>query len=318
MDDKCKSKLSPDQLQDLRWRTYWIAGREYYRTVSGDKAAEAMKAWDAIAAKAHPDHKFNDGNSDLNAFLLKLRFPQWMPGWNDADCSFSQTEFACFCSYITDMDAAKRNPILSQIASSNAPVDFFCDSAVVEDDPIYKSSFPGPKGSGKTSMWPWLVGLGAIGVVGAAIFVDQKKLASKGKKNPGYNPSKKVKPFTKPGNYLTLIGTENGNLILRPTREGKKEAKELLENRDDHNGIIENESHMLEDHITNSDWDWIRPEEVGALTDGTMIGSEVERDDHGEFVMAKRVYAHMNYAVEDPTETWAAGKDVFFQGSSPE
>lgn len=312
MDDKCRSKMSPEATQDLKWRVYWIAGREYYRTVTKNNAADAMKAWDSVASKAYPDHKFDDGNADLNAFLEKLDFRKWFPGWNDSNCSFSQKEYACFCSYITDMDASKRDPLLAQISSTGTPVDFSCDSPVVEDDPIYATNFPGSK---KTNMWPWLVGLGAIGVVGAVIFIDQKQLASKGKKNP----SEKVKTFTKRGNYLTLIGTEGGNLTLKPTRAGIKKAKELIAAREyAPSGTLMDEIWMLEEHVANSDWDWVKPEEVGALTDATMIGSEVERDDNGDFVNAKRVYAHMNYAVEDPIETWAKGKDVFFQGSAIE
>lgn len=180
MNEACKAKMSAEALQDLRWRVYWIAGREYYRSKIDENqssaASEQMKAWDSLAAKAYPDHGINDGNADLNAFLKTLSFPKWMPGWNDVGCTFSQKEYACFCSWIIDKTQEERAAALAKIAASDAPAyDFFCDSFIVEDDPIYATNFgPSPKKT-TASMWPWLIGLAAVGVVGAVVVSRSKE-----------------------------------------------------------------------------------------------------------------------------------------------
>jgi hypothetical protein len=64
-------------------------------------------------------------------------------------------------------------------------------------------------------------------------------------------------------------------------------------------------------------WEWVRPEEVGALTDAPMLMEDARRDDDGNLMphVGDMVYAHMNYTVEDPIETWSKGGVVYFQGS---
>lgn len=174
---------------------------------------------------------------------------------------------------------------------------------------------PAPAAPGYWSKWGWPLGLGAaaLAVIGGVFYFGKKKASHR--LLPANNPPEKVKTFEdNSGEYLTLIGTENGNLILRPSKEGIEKAKELLEYREiNKRGILDDEADMLAAHMGNN-WDYIRPEEVGALTDATIIAQDVQRDDSGDLVDVGRVYAHMNYAVEDPTETWAAGKDVVYQG----
>ena len=176
----CTDKLTEDQKKDLRWRWYWIAGREYYRTSN----PEAMKDYDAIAAKAWPDHKFNDGNAELNDYLNSVGtgIAGWLPGWNDTSCSFSQKEYACFMSWLAKASATERTEALTKMAAGTDPGDFLCDTTLVEGDPIYLSSFPGEGGAKKASMWPWLLGLGALGVVGAVVVVKTEK--KHGSSNP--------------------------------------------------------------------------------------------------------------------------------------
>ena len=146
--------------------------------------------------------------------------------------------------------------------------------------------------------------------------LDQSEYSPPESENPAKKKSKTFKTFEdRSGHLLTLIGTANGNLTLRPTPEGVTEAKDMLELRDVRKrGSLADEADMLEWHISNG-WDYVQPEEIGALTDATIISRDVERDDNGDLVRVGRVYAHMNYAVEDPIKTWANGKDVFFQGA---
>jgi hypothetical protein len=47
-------------------------------------------------------------------------------------------------------------------------------------------------------------------------------------------------------------------------------------------------------------WEWLLPEEVGALTDAPTISDDTERDDTGELVSVGSVYAYMDYQVFNP------------------
>lgn len=180
MNPACKEKLSAEAQQDLHWRLYWIFGREYYRSKIENNqtsaASEQMKAWDTLASKAYPDHKFDDGNAELNAVLEAFNFKMWFPGWNDTSCSFDQKEFACFCAWLADKTQEERLSTLAKIAESDQPKDFFCESTIVEKDPIYATNF-GPSKK-KTSMWPWLIGLAGVGVVGAVVVSNVKNKGS--------------------------------------------------------------------------------------------------------------------------------------------
>ena len=132
-----------------------------------------------LSLRRRTQTKFDDGNAELNAILEAFNFKKWFPGWNDTGCTFDQKEFACFSAWLADMPQGERISTLAKIAESDQPMDFFCESTIVEGDPIYATNFgPGPKQS-KTSMWPWLIGLAGLGVVGAVVVSRQKK-ASKG------------------------------------------------------------------------------------------------------------------------------------------
>jgi len=126
----------------------------------------------------------------------------------------------------------------------------------------------------------------------------------------GHQTSGKIVMKTR---YLTFKVSDNG-LYLAPTKEGTAEAKEMLE-RQPRRGSISEQGDMLEEAMGNG-WDYVNPEDVGALTDATIISNDGFIADDGKWYAhphAKRavVFAHMNYAVEDPIETWADGKPVF-------
>lgn len=52
--------------------------------------------------------------------------------------------------------------------------------------------------------------------------------------------------------------------------------------------------------LTTADWEWLRPAEVGALTDAPILSREVERDASGNVTHVGRVYWYPAYAVRDP------------------
>lgn len=113
-------------------------------------------------------------------------------------------------------------------------------------------------------------------------------------------------------------------LLLEPTAEGIEEAKELIERRsvsqNRPGGTEVDLSEMLEWAMGNG-WSYVRPEDIGALTDATIISQDGSISDDGVWrphpdVKKPAVYAFMNYAVEDPVQTWAEGGTVKFVKSA--
>lgn len=65
---------------------------------------------------------------------------------------------------------------------------------------------------------------------------------------------------------------------------------------------------LFENFIANSEYDWIQPEEVGALTSAPMLGV---RDEAGNITHA---YGFMDYQVRSAQEVLVANGSVFFAG----
>ncbi len=70
---------------------------------------------------------------------------------------------------------------------------------------------------------------------------------------------------------------------------------------------------LLDQVIANSDIDWLRPEEIGALTDAPIFG-HVERDDQGNIKEVGDVWWYPNYMVSDPIEELAEKGTLVFEG----
>lgn len=180
MTDACKAKLTELQKSDLRWRIYWIAGREYYRAQND---LEKMARYDEIAAKAYPDHGFGDANPQLDEYLLLLGpgIKEHLPGWNNADCSFDQTVYACFANWLASLSAEERAAQLQAMAAGTPPDGDSCDTVMVMQDPVYTSAYPPgvDAAASKRKWWPWLLGIGSVAVVGVIAFADrQEKFSS--------------------------------------------------------------------------------------------------------------------------------------------
>jgi hypothetical protein len=67
----------------------------------------------------------------------------------------------------------------------------------------------------------------------------------------------------------------------------------------------------FEDLVANNDFDWVSPEEIGALTDAPMFG-EIDRNDQGDLTKVHAVYWFPDYMVKNPVEILKQdGKVVF-------
>jgi len=76
-------------------------------------------------------------------------------------------------------------------------------------------------------------------------------------------------------------------------------------------GEIEGTMHdVLEELVTDHGFEWIAPEEIGALTDADIIGRGVVRDDDGEILSIDDIFWDMDYAVVDSVGRLARGEQA--------
>jgi hypothetical protein len=88
---------------------------------------------------------------------------------------------------------------------------------------------------------------------------------------------------------------ENNNLRITLTREGRKEARRYSKTTDQ-DFLWE----MFEDIFCNSSLEFLRPEDIGALTDSVIVGCDIPKDEDGEitkFDGTEKVWWFPNYMV---------------------
>ena len=95
----------------------------------------------------------------------------------------------------------------------------------------------------------------------------------------------------------------NGNLKIERVAS-VEEIKTVIEDTTD--PLVD----LLDYQLCNG-WDWIRPEEIGALTDAPILG-QVTRNDDGDFLDGD-VYWFPDYMVTDPVEHLLTHGYVIFQ-----
>lgn len=79
--------------------------------------------------------------------------------------------------------------------------------------------------------------------------------------------------------YIKLQENESGDLLITLTEEGKEELPEIIQRNSFYAGVW---TDLLESIICNSETEFIRPEQIGALTDSPIIGLNVSLDDDGK------------------------------------
>ena len=73
------------------------------------------------------------------------------------------------------------------------------------------------------------------------------------------------------------------------------------------------ESQLLEDLMCNCGWDYIRPDEVAALTSAPLISPDATRNEDGDLTSADTIYGYMNYQVDSWVQELCAGNMVVWQ-----
>jgi len=119
------------------------------------------------------------------------------------------------------------------------------------------------------------------------------------------------------------LGNPRG-LNMTATPEGRVLAQDMLAERQTgrRRGILAEQADFFDVAMGNG-WQYVPPEGIGALTDATIVSMDGFIGDDGKWyphpdVEEPVVYAHMNYEVEDPIESWAEGKPVFWQAETIE
>lgn len=114
------------------------------------------------------------------------------------------------------------------------------------------------------------------------------------------------------GAFVTLEKSHDGNLHIVLTELGFSEAAMFRVIRDQH-GIHSALLTLLEDHL-ETDWEWISPEEISALTAAPILSDDVDRDNHGKITRIGRVYWYPDYAVRDEIEELLHNGVLIFKG----
>lgn len=98
---------------------------------------------------------------------------------------------------------------------------------------------------------------------------------------------------------VTLKKTKDNLLIYPDDLETLAECRDLSE--------------AFESALCNG-WEWIAPEEIGALTSGEIITDDSSRDDHGKLIAIGRVYWNAEYECLDTLADLQAGHAVSWIG----
>jgi hypothetical protein len=105
-------------------------------------------------------------------------------------------------------------------------------------------------------------------------------------------------------NLFKFIVTSD-TLEIRPDVAGDPLAQEeLAESRDFFDAI--------EFQLCNG-WSLVPPEEIGALTSGTILAEDIEYSDDGKIVSLKEVFWDDAYETRDALESLKQGKTVSFR-----
>jgi hypothetical protein len=130
-----------------------------------------------------------------------------------------------------------------------------------------------------------------------------------------YLPTSTPKATTEHGQYVDLKRTDDGNLEIVLSEEGRRDFAEIEQIREDL-GSDAALAELLEDHLGNG-WEILLPEEIGALTSAPILSHEVARDQEGKVEDVGIVYWYPEYQVRDEIEELREKHVVLFRGVGP-
>ena len=117
------------------------------------------------------------------------------------------------------------------------------------------------------------------------------------------------------GRYISIWKLPNGNILTKATKEAREEfgrfGKELK------NKPTDEALQDLFEYLTCNGWNWVPPEQIGALTSSPILTNDGFWTQNGEdFIVVGKVWWSPNYAVVDEVEKifrggfeWTLGKE---------
>ena len=105
---------------------------------------------------------------------------------------------------------------------------------------------------------------------------------------------------------MKFIKTKKG-LKITIDKTDKIFLSEIKEDNNNELGSIKAEMEFFEPHICNSEWEWIAPEDIDALTSAPILGIKDENDEVIE------AYGYMDYQVYSMLEELETHGEILLQ-----
>jgi hypothetical protein len=113
-------------------------------------------------------------------------------------------------------------------------------------------------------------------------------------------------------NYTNFEILPNGNLKITLTQDGKIELNRIQTEYAEDWIDYETLWNILEHQLCNG-WDWLRPEQVGALTDSPILTNDVTYNDNGEVEKIGQIWWYPNYMIDNLTEVLYNNGYIIFE-----
>jgi hypothetical protein len=125
--------------------------------------------------------------------------------------------------------------------------------------------------------------------------------------NKRVSNSKGKNKMKREGYYVNLKTDKDKNLIIILNKKTASFIKDELFKTSSNDALWT----LLEDHFENG-LEWIKPEEIGALTDAPIFSDNVVRNDLNELIAIDSVWYDEDYMIVSPiVELFETGKTIF-------
>lgn len=111
---------------------------------------------------------------------------------------------------------------------------------------------------------------------------------------------------------ITAHEAPNGDLLLSVNASTQAVLKKFKAEIGDAFGSDNTRFDIFEEFVCNSEYGWVSPNEIGALTDAPILGLKGESGEFGDVI---RAWAYMDYALRSPQDELAEkGRVRFLSG----
>lgn len=103
-----------------------------------------------------------------------------------------------------------------------------------------------------------------------------------------------------------------GNLRISLTEEGKQERDDIQSGKF-YAGDYKRDIGYWTEYQLGNGWEFLRPEEIGALTDAPILAENVKRREDGEYIGVAWVFWYPDYAIRNPVDVLLRDGSVEFR-----